>query len=204
MEININDELSHNESIEIQKIEQRGFLKRTIKSLLLFLVAALLLTVIGANGDYDLTKEVQTYNVESKEHTITKTYYVNRISLGLGLGVLIVCFNIIFNNYRYVTKALNKKNYLVKFPYKISLKINEEAVFYEDSELKMVWKWKIFENYSISCDYLFLYRNLDLVSSIAVPLKRLTTDEKSVLEKLLKNNISKIKKVNQPPHQNKF
>jgi hypothetical protein len=204
MEININDELSHNESIEIQKIEQRGFLKRTIKSLLFFLVAALLLTVIGANGDYDLTKEVQTYNVESKEHTIIKTYYVNRISLGLGLGVFIVCFNIIFNNYRYVTKALNKKNYLVKFPYKISLKINEEAVFYEDSELKMVWKWKIFENYYISCDYLFLYRNLDLVSSIAVPLKRLTIDEKSVLEKLLKNNISKIKKVNQLPHQNKF
>jgi hypothetical protein len=204
MEININTEITQNELKEIKKIEQRQFLKRIILSLILIFIVGLFLTLMGSLGEYDLIEETKTYNKETKEHLITQSFYVNRISLGLGLGIVFACLFIIYSNYRFINKKISELFYFEKHSLKISSKINDDGILFEGFQSKISFSWSVFERYFISNDYLFLYKHTEFMSSIIIPIIGLTKDEKNLVENILNTKISKFKKVNQPPHQNKF
>jgi hypothetical protein len=191
MEIYIDKLITQSDLEKAKKIEQRTFLKKTLKSISVFYFIGLLLTFRGINGNYDLKKEIKGYNVETKEHFTKTIYYENRITFGVGLGLLFFCLYYTFSSYRYSKRVLKEVFQLVNSTSNIIFKANEERIYYEDYCSKGEYKWDVFNRYNISTDFLFLYKHPELVSSLVVPLIELKKEERSCLENLLVNNISK-------------
>lgn len=176
---------------EINRIRWNASIRRHyLGSLIFFLVGVLILT-IGVFSDSTISATTYRY-VDNTTNEYT-TNYDYHISLGLGIGFMLIALYFVYIIYRQkreffssIAKICARRR---QFSDNFALKVNADNVCYRDFELIHEQKWSAFSHYMVYKDYLLLFQDDLYISSIVIQKARLSDKDYSDLLNFVKSKL---------------
>lgn len=176
---------------ETSKIRWNSSLRRLYLGPLIFLLFGVLILAIGATSDSSMSTTTFKYENSSTTEYITKYDY--HISLGLGVGFILIALYFVYiiskqkrNFFLSVFKICNRHK---QFSDNFSIKINNDIVCYRDFELIREQKWSTFSHYIVYKDNLLLFQDDLYIPSIVILKARVSDKDYSDLFNFLKSKL---------------
>lgn len=176
---------------ETNKIRWASSLKRQYLGASIFFLTGVLILIIGLSSDHSISMTTRQYSNNAATEYITKYDY--HISLGLGIGFLLMAFYFVYIVYRQkrkffsgVAKICTRHKQLSD---NFSIKINNDCVCYRDFELLREQKWSSFSHYVVYKDDLLLFQDDFYISSVVIQKSRLSDKDYSDLFNFLKSKL---------------
>lgn len=161
-----------------------------LRALIFFLIGVLILT-IGVFSDHTIS--ATTYKYVDNFTTQYTTNYDYHISLGLGIGFMLIALYFVYIIYTQkreillrIAKICDKRR---QFSDNFSLKINADNVCYRDFESMSEQRWSTFSHYMIYKDDLLLFEDDFYIPSIVIQKARLSDKDYSDLINFVKSKL---------------
>lgn len=160
MEIIIRDTNAFRNYIESNGIVFQLNAKKTFRSYLILYVIGILLVLLGFSNISSSEISSDYTNYLTKEHTVTKKHYPINVFGSLGFGLLAVSTYFLILNKTGKSRYEEGVSRLGKLTYSIeNLKttiIRDDSISVESPITKFIYKWIIFNSYSLYKNYLIL------------------------------------------------
>jgi hypothetical protein len=176
---------------ETSKIRWASSLRRQYLGALIFFLFGVLIFTIGLSSDSTMSMTTYKYDINSTTEYTTKYDY--HISLGLGIGFMLIALYFVYIIYRQkrkfflsVAKICTRHK---QFSDNFSIKINNENVCYRDFELIREQKWSTFSHYIVYNDNLLLFQGDFYIASIVIQKARLSDKDYSDLFNFIKSKL---------------
>jgi len=176
---------------ETSKIRWTSSLRRQyLGTLIFFLFGVLILTIGVSSGN---TMSMTTYKYDNNSTTEYTTKYDYHISLGLGIGFMLIAVYFVYIIYRQKSKFFSSIAKICarhrQFSDKFSIKINNDHICYRDFELIREQRWSTFSHYMVYKDDLLLFQDDFYISSIVIQKARLSDKDYSDLLNFVKSKL---------------
>jgi hypothetical protein len=146
--------------------------------LLLVFICGLIFFSAGRSQGYDSSESHYKYNKNytvSYVHTIQYNYH---IMLGLGIAVMLFSVYLAFvylilqrkKFFKAVSKVVSRHKTVSDI---YTLKINDDGIYYNDSEITQNEKWSVFTKYKIYKEYLLLFRDDFYINALVIDKKQI-------------------------------
>jgi len=176
---------------ETSKIRWTSSLRRQYLGVLIFFLFGVLILTIGMSSGN--TVSMTTYKHDNNFTTENTTNYDYHISLGLGIGFMLLAVYFVYMIYRQKSKFFLSiaKIYARhrQFSNHFSIKINNDHICYRDFELIREQKWSMFSHYMTYKGDLLLFEDDFYISSIVIQKVRLSDKEYSDLISFVKSKL---------------
>ncbi len=176
---------------ETSKIRWTSSLRRQYLGTLVFFLFGVLILAMGMSSDS--TMSTTTFKYDNNSTTEYTTKYDYHISLGLGIGFMLIALYFVYIIYRQKRKfflsiakiCTRHKQVSDNF----SININNDNVCYRDFELIREQRWSTFSHYIVYKDNLLLFQDDFYISSIVIQKERLSDKDYSDLFNFLKSKL---------------
>lgn len=164
--------------------------RQYLGTLIFFLFGVLILTIGVSSGN---TMSVKTYKYDHNATTEYITKYDYHISLGLGIGFMLIALYFLYILYRQKIKFFKGIAKICarhrQFSDNFSIQINDDHIGYRDFELIREQKWSAFSHYMLYKNNLLLFQDDFYISSIVIQQARLSDKDYSNLLKFVKSKV---------------
>jgi hypothetical protein len=176
---------------ETSKIRWTSSLRRQYLGTLIFFLFGVLILTIGVSSDN--TMSMTTYKYDNNFTTEYTTKYDYHISLGLGIGFMLIAVYFVYIIYRQkrkfflsIAKICSRHR---QFSDNFSIKVNNDRICYRDFELIHEQKWSTLSHYRVYKDDLLLFQDDFYISSIVIQKARLSEKDYSDLLNFVKSKL---------------
>ena len=176
---------------ETSKIRWASSLRRQYLGTFIFFLFGVLILIMGLLSDSTIS--MTTYKDNNNSTTEYTTMYDYHISLGLGIGFILIALYFLYIIYRQkrkfflgVAKICTRHK---QFSDNFSIKITNDSVCYRDFELIRDQKWSTFSHYIVYKGDLLLFQDDFYISSLVIQKALLPDKDYLDLFNFLKNKL---------------